>query len=179
MKTNLLKGRKCASGHLTPARAESHPQTQPRPWLVAAAWSHRWLRAADGAPPCGPHEHGRFRGRFPRRALQTSDLFCVCSHPLLLLWQPATPTRTIAATPIQTLPQSQPTPKRIDNPSLEEPSDLEELEQFAKTFKQRRIKLGFTQVGRAHRRAALPPRPRPAVRSSRPKHGMFLSLVLS
>lgn len=30
----------------------------------------------------------------------------------------------------------------------EEPSDLEELEQFARTFKQRRIKLGFTQVGR-------------------------------
>lgn len=63
--------------------------------------------------------------------------------------QPATPTRTIAATPIQTLPQSQTTPKRIDTPSLEEPSDLEELEQFAKTFKQRRIKLGFTQVGGA------------------------------
>ncbi|XP_077361645.1 POU domain, class 2, transcription factor 3 [Festucalex cinctus] len=30
-------------------------------------------------------------------------------------------------------------------PSQEEPSDLEELEQFAKAFKQRRIKLGFTQ----------------------------------
>uniref|UniRef100_A0A8D0B3R9 POU domain protein n=1 Tax=Salvator merianae TaxID=96440 RepID=A0A8D0B3R9_SALMN len=59
--------------------------------------------------------------------------------------QPATPTRTIAATPIQPLPQSQSAPKRIDTPSLEEPSDLEELEQFAKTFKQRRIKLGFTQ----------------------------------
>ncbi|XP_078245943.1 POU domain, class 2, transcription factor 1 isoform X3 [Pogona vitticeps] len=59
--------------------------------------------------------------------------------------QPATPTRTIAATPIQPLPQSQSTPKRIETPSLEEPSDLEELEQFAKTFKQRRIKLGFTQ----------------------------------
>lgn len=29
----------------------------------------------------------------------------------------------------------------------EEPNDLEELEQFARTFKQRRIKLGFTQVG--------------------------------
>lgn len=28
----------------------------------------------------------------------------------------------------------------------EDPSDLEELEQFARTFKQRRIKLGFTQV---------------------------------
>uniref|UniRef100_UPI00358FBB0A POU domain, class 2, transcription factor 1-like n=1 Tax=Myxine glutinosa TaxID=7769 RepID=UPI00358FBB0A len=39
-------------------------------------------------------------------------------------------------------------PKRGDPPSvppLEEPSDLEELEQFAKMFKQRRIKLGFTQ----------------------------------
>ncbi|KAK1805406.1 hypothetical protein P4O66_019719 [Electrophorus voltai] len=30
-------------------------------------------------------------------------------------------------------------------PNAEEPSDLEELEQFARTFKQRRIKLGFTQ----------------------------------
>ncbi|XP_067264804.1 POU domain, class 2, transcription factor 1b isoform X6 [Chanodichthys erythropterus] len=58
---------------------------------------------------------------------------------ITLATQPATPTRTIAATPIQS------TPKHIDTPSLEEPSDLEELEQFAKTFKQRRIKLGFTQ----------------------------------
>ncbi|XP_060785537.1 POU domain, class 2, transcription factor 1b isoform X10 [Neoarius graeffei] len=62
-----------------------------------------------------------------------------------LATQPATPTRTIAATPIQTLPHNQTTPKRMEAPSLEEPSDLEELEQFAKTFKQRRIKLGFTQ----------------------------------
>nr|XP_061801623.1 POU domain, class 2, transcription factor 3L-like [Nerophis lumbriciformis] len=35
--------------------------------------------------------------------------------------------------------------KHIVPPPQEEPSDLEELEQFAKTFKQRRIKLGFTQ----------------------------------
>lgn len=60
--------------------------------------------------------------------------------------QPATPTRTTAATPVQSLPLSQTPPKRLDTPTLEEPSDLEELEQFAKTFKQRRIKLGFTQV---------------------------------
>ncbi|XP_041723805.1 POU domain, class 2, transcription factor 1-like isoform X2 [Coregonus clupeaformis] len=59
--------------------------------------------------------------------------------------QPATPSHTIAATPIQPLSLSQTPPKRLDTPSLEEPSDLEELEQFAKTFKQRRIKLGFTQ----------------------------------
>ncbi|XP_054643356.1 POU domain, class 2, transcription factor 1b isoform X3 [Dunckerocampus dactyliophorus] len=62
-----------------------------------------------------------------------------------LATQPATPTRTTAATPIQSLPHSQTPPKRLDTPTLEEPSDLEELEQFAKTFKQRRIKLGFTQ----------------------------------
>uniref|UniRef100_A0A8D2JA65 POU domain protein n=1 Tax=Varanus komodoensis TaxID=61221 RepID=A0A8D2JA65_VARKO len=38
------------------------------------------------------------------------------------------------------------TPKCLETPSHpEEPSDLEELEQFARTFKQRRIKLGFTQ----------------------------------
>uniref|UniRef100_A0A8C2V1A5 POU domain protein n=1 Tax=Chinchilla lanigera TaxID=34839 RepID=A0A8C2V1A5_CHILA len=77
---------------------------------------------------------------------QQSQANLLQSQPSITLTsQPATPTRTIAATPIQTLPQSQTTPKRIDTPSLEEPSDLEELEQFAKTFKQRRIKLGFTQ----------------------------------
>lgn len=44
------------------------------------------------------------------------------------------------------LTHSQP-PKCLETPSHpEEPSDLEELEQFARTFKQRRIKLGFTQV---------------------------------
>ncbi|KAA0716473.1 POU domain, class 2, transcription factor 3 [Triplophysa tibetana] len=35
-------------------------------------------------------------------------------------------------------------PKRVGSPQ-DEPNDLEELEQFAKAFKQRRIKLGFTQ----------------------------------
>ncbi|XP_077149857.1 POU domain, class 2, transcription factor 1 isoform X2 [Ranitomeya variabilis] len=77
---------------------------------------------------------------------QQSQANLLQSQPSITLTsQPATPTRTIAATPVQHLPQSQTTPKRIDTPSLEEPSDLEELEQFAKTFKQRRIKLGFTQ----------------------------------
>ncbi|KAK9537796.1 hypothetical protein VZT92_005377 [Zoarces viviparus] len=64
---------------------------------------------------------------------------------LTLATQPATPTRTTASTPIQSLSHSQTTSKRLDTPVMEEPSDLEELEQFAKTFKQRRIKLGFTQ----------------------------------
>ncbi|KAL2095090.1 hypothetical protein ACEWY4_009809 [Coilia grayii] len=36
-------------------------------------------------------------------------------------------------------------PKHVGASTQDEPSDLEELEQFAKSFKQRRIKLGFTQ----------------------------------
>lgn len=48
---------------------------------------------------------------------------------------------------IQTTPQMSKlaTQARASEPSPEETTDLEELEQFAKTFKQRRIKLGFTQ----------------------------------
>ncbi|XP_030077633.1 POU domain, class 2, transcription factor 3 isoform X3 [Microcaecilia unicolor] len=42
--------------------------------------------------------------------------------------------------------QHLPVPKHLPSSAApEEPSDLEELEKFAKTFKQRRIKLGFTQ----------------------------------
>ncbi|XP_078265166.1 POU domain, class 2, transcription factor 1a isoform X3 [Rhinoraja longicauda] len=78
---------------------------------------------------------------------QQSQANLLQSQPSITLsTQPATPTRTtIATAPIQSVQQSQSTPKRVDTPNIEEPSDLEELEQFAKTFKQRRIKLGFTQ----------------------------------
>ncbi|XP_076839318.1 POU domain, class 2, transcription factor 1a [Brachyhypopomus gauderio] len=51
------------------------------------------------------------------------------------------PTRKIAAMPAP----APALPKRVDVSLVEEASDLEELEQFAKNFKQRRIKLGFTQ----------------------------------
>ncbi|CAM4506956.1 unnamed protein product [Leuciscus chuanchicus] len=60
---------------------------------------------------------------------------------LTLTTQAATPTRKIAAMPSPACPG----PKRVDGPCVEEAGDLEELEQFAKSFKQRRIKLGFTQ----------------------------------
>ncbi|XP_054720170.1 POU domain protein 2-like [Uloborus diversus] len=46
--------------------------------------------------------------------------------------------------PTQKSPVHQSKPRPTE-PSPEEMTDLEELEQFAKTFKQRRIKLGFTQ----------------------------------
>ncbi|XP_038145649.1 POU domain, class 2, transcription factor 1b isoform X9 [Cyprinodon tularosa] len=64
---------------------------------------------------------------------------------ITLATKPASPTCTTPSTNIKSLPHSQTPPKRLDTPTMEEPSDLEELEQFAKTFKQRRIKLGFTQ----------------------------------
>lgn len=61
--------------------------------------------------------------------------------------QAAAPTRTITATPGQLLIHSQtPPPKGLGTPTLEDASDLEELEIFSKAFKQRRIRLGFTQV---------------------------------
>lgn len=57
-------------------------------------------------------------------------------------------------------------PKCLEPPSHpEEPSDLEELEQFARTFKQRRIKLGFTQVW------GLPNRPWAGVRGGADPRG--------
>ncbi|XP_057186638.1 POU domain, class 2, transcription factor 1a isoform X2 [Triplophysa rosa] len=58
-----------------------------------------------------------------------------------IITQAATPTRKIAALPVPPVV----TTKLIDATYAEEASDLEELEQFAKNFKQRRIKLGFTQ----------------------------------
>ncbi|KAM7407221.1 hypothetical protein PAMA_003111 [Pampus argenteus] len=94
-----------------------------------------------------PHgQQGILQAQSLLTQLPQSQANLLPSQPsITLATQPATPTRTTAATPIQSLPHSQTPPKRLDTPTLEEPSDLEELEQFAKTFKQRRIKLGFTQ----------------------------------
>ncbi|XP_031241584.1 POU domain, class 2, transcription factor 2 isoform X4 [Mastomys coucha] len=57
------------------------------------------------------------------------------------------PTQAMTRPTLPDLQLSHPQPpKCLEPPSHpEEPSDLEELEQFARTFKQRRIKLGFTQ----------------------------------
>ncbi|KAJ8247183.1 hypothetical protein GJAV_G00259700 [Gymnothorax javanicus] len=62
-----------------------------------------------------------------------------------LTTQAVTPTQMVTALPISPRAQSQTTPKQPATPTLEEPKDLVELEQFARAFKQRRIKLGFTQ----------------------------------
>ncbi|KAJ3591641.1 hypothetical protein NHX12_006773 [Muraenolepis orangiensis] len=65
------------------------------------------------------------------QSLPPSQVNLVSSQQSIsLATQPATPTRTIAATPLQSLPHSLTPPKRLDTSILEEPSDLEELEQF-------------------------------------------------
>ncbi|KAK1903023.1 POU domain class 2 transcription factor 1 [Dissostichus eleginoides] len=94
-----------------------------------------------------PHtQQGLLQAQSLLNQLPQSQANLLTTQPsITLTTQPAAPTRTTAATPILSLPHSQTAPKRLDTPTLEEPSDLEELEQFAKTFKQRRIKLGFTQ----------------------------------
>lgn len=58
------------------------------------------------------------------------------------LLTPNTPSGGAPQTPQMSKSSNAP---RASEPSPEETTDLEELEQFAKTFKQRRIKLGFTQ----------------------------------
>lgn len=59
--------------------------------------------------------------------------------------RPTLPVPLAAEPHLQGLPHSQMAKGADAGSHQEEPSDLEELEQFARTFKQRRIKLGFTQ----------------------------------
>lgn len=71
------------------------------------------------------------------------------SQPPVSLQQQQQPSQPVIITQAQ-IPPAQKSPvhpakPRPTEPSPEEMTDLEELEQFAKTFKQRRIKLGFTQ----------------------------------
>ncbi|XP_078590610.1 uncharacterized protein LOC144870419 isoform X2 [Branchiostoma floridae x Branchiostoma japonicum] len=63
---------------------------------------------------------------------------------VLTLSQAQLPVTTHTQPQIQTI-QIQKSAVTSSGPSGDEPSQLEELEQFAKMFKQRRIKLGFTQ----------------------------------
>uniref|UniRef100_A0A3B5M3G0 POU domain protein n=1 Tax=Xiphophorus couchianus TaxID=32473 RepID=A0A3B5M3G0_9TELE len=93
-----------------------------------------------------------------QQLLQLQQLVLMPGHPLqspaqFLLSQPAQaqqPQQLLSTANLIQLPQQSAgglltSPPRMGLQAQEEPSDLEELEQFARTFKQRRIKLGFTQ----------------------------------
>ncbi|KAH8308097.1 hypothetical protein KR059_006299 [Drosophila kikkawai] len=96
------------------------------------------------SPASSPHQMGH------HHPLQITPPSSAASLKLSGMLTPSTPT---SGTQMQNTP-STPQPKTVASaaaaraagePSPEETTDLEELEQFAKTFKQRRIKLGFTQ----------------------------------
>ncbi|KAH8389505.1 hypothetical protein KR200_000901 [Drosophila serrata] len=107
---------------------------------------HSALRSpiAIRSPASSPHQMGH------HHPLQITPPSSAASLKLSGMLTPSTPT---SGTQMQNTP-STPQPKTVASaaaaraagePSPEETTDLEELEQFAKTFKQRRIKLGFTQ----------------------------------
>uniref|UniRef100_A0A8C5EXL7 POU domain protein n=1 Tax=Gopherus evgoodei TaxID=1825980 RepID=A0A8C5EXL7_9SAUR len=94
---------------------------------------------------CTPHppEAGASRG-LGTQANSLSSPAGLLPTPNLFQLPQQSPGGLLPAPPRAGLP-AQP-PKCLEPPAHpEEPSDLEELEQFARTFKQRRIKLGFTQ----------------------------------
>ncbi|XP_017855316.1 LOW QUALITY PROTEIN: protein nubbin [Drosophila busckii] len=85
-------------------------------------------------------------------ALQITPPNSAASLKLSGLLTPSTPTsgtvshsQSSMSTPAPKTVASAAAARAAGEPSPEETTDLEELEQFAKTFKQRRIKLGFTQ----------------------------------
>lgn len=79
---------------------------------------------------------------------QQSTLLLPQTGPGLTSWAVGSPGLSASSLePHLDAPQHLPGPKHLPGPGgNDEPTDLEELEKFAKTFKQRRIKLGFTQV---------------------------------
>ncbi|XP_030079227.1 protein nubbin [Drosophila hydei] len=115
------------------------PLQQPR-----SSTPHSRSPAAVRSPASSPHQ-----------PLQITPPNSAASLKLSGMLTPSTPTsHSHAHSHGHTHSQATPQPKTVASaaaaraagePSPEETTDLEELEQFAKTFKQRRIKLGFTQ----------------------------------
>lgn len=101
--------------------------------------NHR-VKSPSNSPPRSPHQ----QYQTPKTVLSINNhITPPNSTPQLNILTPSTP-----SSGTQTPQMKKPTPGqtvRTMEPSPEETTDLEELEQFAKTFKQRRIKLGFTQ----------------------------------
>ncbi|XP_043358081.1 POU domain, class 2, transcription factor 2 isoform X3 [Dermochelys coriacea] len=134
-----------------PAPGPAHVSRQPAGWGHPAAPSAPAAGACPWAPPpaARPVPAATGPARTTRATPDTKSLSATSAKPG---GAPANPpphraarTVTRPGLPESHLAHPQP-PKCLEPPAHpEEPSDLEELEQFARTFKQRRIKLGFTQ----------------------------------
>ncbi|XP_043064562.1 LOW QUALITY PROTEIN: protein nubbin [Drosophila ficusphila] len=115
-------------------------QQQPRSSTPHSIRSPITIRSPASSPQQLHHHH----------PLQITPPSSAASLKLSGMLTPSTPTSGTQMNPGTTTPQpktvaSAAAARAAGEPSPEETTDLEELEQFAKTFKQRRIKLGFTQ----------------------------------
>ncbi|XP_051858634.1 protein nubbin isoform X1 [Drosophila albomicans] len=127
----------CKSPLLQPRSSTPHARSPPAAIAAAAASVH--------SPASSPHLH---------HPLQITPPNSAASLKLSGMLTPSTPTsgthnhnhsQNSITTPQPKTVASAAAARAAGEPSPEETTDLEELEQFAKTFKQRRIKLGFTQ----------------------------------
>jgi len=119
-------------------------QQQPRSSTPHSTRSPIAIRSPASSPQQLHHQHHH------HHPLQITPPSSAASLKLSGMLTPSTPTSGTQMTPGTTTPQpktvaSAAAARAAGEPSPEETTDLEELEQFAKTFKQRRIKLGFTQ----------------------------------
>ncbi|XP_037711668.1 protein nubbin isoform X1 [Drosophila subpulchrella] len=120
-------------------------QQQPRSSTPHSTRSPIAIRSPASSPQQLHHQHHHHH-----HPLQITPPNSAASLKLSGMLTPSTPTSGTQMTPGTTTPQpktvaSAAAARAAGEPSPEETTDLEELEQFAKTFKQRRIKLGFTQ----------------------------------
>ncbi|EDW04200.1 protein nubbin isoform X2 [Drosophila grimshawi] len=104
------------------------------------------------SPASSPHQHQHHQHHHHlHHPLQITPPNSAASLKLSGMLTPSTPTShahnqsSVPCTPQPKTVASAAAARAAGEPSPEETTDLEELEQFAKTFKQRRIKLGFTQ----------------------------------
>lgn len=99
------------------------------------------LHSPSGSPGLHPHHH-----HHPSSALLGSNQTTPPNvNQLQGVGGILTPSTPSSGTHTPQMQKHHAAAPRALEPSPEETTDLEELEQFAKTFKQRRIKLGFTQ----------------------------------
>ncbi|CAD6998364.1 unnamed protein product [Ceratitis capitata] len=112
----------------TPKSRSAHPATPTQHTPIQSPASSPSLQMNFNA-----NSHNQITPPNPGTSLKVSGILT----PNTISGAPQTP---------QMLKQAAGAAQRLaGEPSPEETTDLEELEQFAKTFKQRRIKLGFTQ----------------------------------
>ena len=114
--------------------------------------NHQRVKSPPNSPPVSPpqqYQHQHHHHQTPKTFFTTNnDITPPNSNTLQLPVNILTPSTPSSGSLTPQMKKSTPmtgTTVRTMEPSPEDNTDLEELEQFAKTFKQRRIKLGYTQ----------------------------------